>query len=74
MNIGDRVRLLHGKEEGIIRRISSGGRIEVEIEDGFIIPAVKSEVVVIAAAEKSYFGASPTEIKEIEAPLPVSAP
>ncbi len=74
MNIGDRVRLLHGKEEGIIRRISSGGRIEVEIEDGFIIPAVKSEVVVIAAAEKSYFGVSPAETKEAEAPLPISAP
>lgn len=74
MNIGDRVRLLHGKEEGVIRRISSGGRIEIEIEDGFVIPAVKSEVVVIAAAEKSYFGASPAETKEAEVALPVSAP
>lgn len=74
MNIGDRVRLLHGKEEGVIKRISSGGRIEVEIEDGFVIPAIKSEVVVIAAAEKSYFGASPAESQEAEAPLPISAP
>lgn len=74
MNIGDRVRLLHGKEEGIVRKVSSGGRIEVEIEDGFIIPAIKSEVVIIAEAEKSYFGDAPVTAKESEAPLPVSAP
>lgn len=74
MNIGDRVRLLHGKEEGIVRKVSSGGRIEVEIEDGFIIPALKSEVVIIAEAEKSYFGDAPSSTKESEAPLPVSAP
>lgn len=56
MNIGDRVRLLHGKEEGIIRKISSSGRLEIEIEDGFIIPALKSEAVLIHSAEQSYFG------------------
>ena len=74
MNIGDRVRLLHGKEEGVVRRVSSGGRIEVEIEDGFIIPALKSEVVIIAEAEKSYFGDAPASLKETETPLPISAP
>ncbi len=47
MNIGDRVRLLHGNEEGTIRKISSSGRIEVEIEDGFIIPAQKQELVLV---------------------------
>lgn len=56
MNIGDRVRLLHGNEEGIITKISAGGRVEVEIEDGFHIPAIKNEVVVISATEKQYFG------------------
>jgi hypothetical protein len=74
MNIGDRVRLLHGKEEGTIRKISSGGRIEVEIEDGFIIPAMKSEVVLIAAAEKNYFGENPNPSSEKENLLPVSGP
>lgn len=74
MNIGDRVRLLHGKEEGVVRKVSSGGRIEVEIEDGFIIPALKSEVVIIAEAEKSYFGEAPDSQKESESPLPISAP
>lgn len=56
MNIGDRVRLLHGNEEGTITKISSGGRVEVEIEDGFRIPAMKNEVVLISKAEKAYFG------------------
>jgi hypothetical protein len=74
MNIGDRVRLLHGKEEGVVRKVSSGGRIEVEIEDGFLIPALKSEVVIVAEAEKSYFGEQPSASKESESPLPVSAP
>jgi len=74
MNIGDRVRLLHGKEEGTIRKISSSGRIEVEIEEGFIIPAMKTDVVVIAEAEKSYFGAVTGISKEAETPLPISAP
>ncbi len=65
MNIGDKVRLLHSNDEGIITKISDKGRIEIEIEDGFRIPAMKNEVVVISAVEKEYFGqekiASPTE-------------
>ena len=74
MNIGDRVRVLHGKEEGVIRKVSTGGRLEVEIEDGFVIPVMKSEVVLIAEAEKSYFGDSQTSSVDIEIPLPISAP
>jgi dsDNA-specific endonuclease/ATPase MutS2 len=56
MNIGDRVRLLHGNEEGVITKISSGGKVEIEIEDGFRIPALKKEIVLISAVESSYFG------------------
>lgn len=74
MNIGDRVRVLHGKEEGIVRKVSAGGRIEVEIEDGFVIPVLKSEVVLIAEAEKSYFGEAHNPSQEVETPLPISAP
>lgn len=55
MNIGDRVRLLHGNEEGVITKIS-GSRVEVEIEDGFRIPAMIKEVVVISSVERQYFG------------------
>ena len=56
MNIGDKVRLVRGTEEGVITKISSGGQVEIEIEDGFRIPALKSEVVLIHQAEKAYFG------------------
>ncbi len=54
MNIGDKVRMLHGNEEGIIRKIS-GSRVEIEIEDGFLIPALKNEIVVIHSSEKTFF-------------------
>lgn len=63
MNIGDRVRMLHGNEEGIIRKVS-GHRVEVEIEDGFLIPAMKNEVVLISKAEKQHFKTGETEEKE----------
>lgn len=68
MNIGDKVRLLHGNEEGVIVKISASGRVEVEIEDGFRIPAMKNEIVVISSAEKQYFGDS----KEVVADQPGS--
>ena len=74
MNIGDRVRLLRSTEEGIVRKISSSGRIEVEIEDGFTIPALKSEAVVIHSAEEAYFGKKEEGIEEEKTPLPISKP
>jgi len=55
--------LLHGNEEGTITKVSAGGRIEIEIEDGFRIPANKNEVVVIHAAERQYFGDGEVEEK-----------
>lgn len=63
MNIGDKVRLLHGNEEGVITKIS-GSKVEIEIEDGFRIPALKNEVVVISASERMIFGE-----KEMEVPV-----
>jgi hypothetical protein len=51
MNIGDKVRLIHGKEEGIIRKVVNDRLIEIEIEDGFLIPVLKNEVVLIASEE-----------------------
>lgn len=64
MNIGDRVRLLHGNEEGVITKVSPGGRVEIEIEDGFRIPAMKNEVVVISSIEKQYFGEEKEGVKD----------
>jgi len=51
MNIGDRVRFIHSKDEGIIVKINDNKIIEVEIEDGFQIPVLRSEVTAIAADE-----------------------
>jgi hypothetical protein len=56
MNIGDRVRLLKGKEEGVVTGFKDQKLVEVEIEDGFVIPVMKNELVVIASDEKTYFG------------------
>lgn len=55
MNIGDKVRMLRGSEEGVITRFLDKGLIEVEIEDGFPIPVMREEVVVIAKEEADYF-------------------
>ncbi len=55
MNIGDKVRLLRGSEEGVITQFLDGNLIEVEIEDGFGIPVMRSEVVVVAQEEDKYF-------------------
>jgi len=51
MNIGDKVRLVHGKEEGIIYAFLPGNVVEVEIEDGFRIPVLRNEVVTISPVE-----------------------
>jgi len=55
MNIGDRVRLLHGKEEGVVKRFTDNRFVEVEIEDGFVIPVLRSELVVVSKEETSRF-------------------
>lgn len=51
MNIGDKVRLVHGKEEGVVYRFLPGNVVEIEIEDGFRIPVLKNEVVLISPLE-----------------------
>ena len=61
MNIGDRVRLLRGKEEGIIRKFISDKLVEVEIEDGFSLPVLRSEIVQVAAEESVAFKNAPKQ-------------
>lgn len=56
MNIGDRVRMLKTPEEGIVTKILDGNMVEVEIEDGFQIPALRSELVKVAKEEEIFFG------------------
>lgn len=62
MNIGDRVRLVHGREEGIITKFLPGDIVEVEIEDGFRIPVQKREVALVSPEEKNRFrGVEPAQ-------------
>jgi hypothetical protein len=65
MHIGDKVRLLHGHEEGIITNILPNNIIEVEIEDGFVIPVLRKEVAVVAKEESLHF--TPQETQPLEA-------
>ncbi len=51
MNIGDKVRLVHGREEGIVYAFLPGNVVEVEIEDGFRIPVLRNEIVTISPVE-----------------------
>lgn len=57
MNIGDKVRLTHGIEQGVITRILQGNIVEVEIEDGFKIPVQRSELSVVSSVEAQVFKA-----------------
>jgi len=59
MNIGDKVRLVHGREEGIIYAFLPGNVIEVEIEDGFRIPVLRNELVTISPVESQRLNRTP---------------
>ncbi|AFM06029.1 Smr domain-containing protein [Bernardetia litoralis DSM 6794] len=65
MKIGDKVRMLSGTEEGVITKILQNGQVEVEIEDGFALPVMAAEIVIIHKQEEKYFGKkSPVSIEE----------
>jgi Smr domain len=55
MNIGDKVRLIHSKEEGIITRFLKNDVIEVEIEAGFKLPVMRRELAVVSKSEDKAF-------------------
>jgi hypothetical protein len=71
MIAGDRVRLIHDKEEGIIQQVMADGRVMVLLDSGFDLPMYPSELVVISQAEQRYFGKhEPAEPTEKQTPLP----
>ncbi len=55
MNVGDRVRLLTGTEEGIITRLLDSELVEVAIDNDFTIPVLRRELVAVAAEEGQAF-------------------
>ena len=70
MNIGDKVRMLRGKEEGFITKIINDKLVEVEIEDGFRIPTLRADVVVVSHEEANYFEKEQEKVEEKIAPPP----
>ena len=66
MNIGDRVRVLHGTEEGIVIKIIDNKTVEIEIDQGFTFPVLISDLVKITNQEEQYF--SEERSSEIVAP------
>src|SRR5690606_31489754 len=58
MNVGDRVRLMSGREEGIITRILDNNIVEVAIDNDFTIPVTRREIVLIAPEEAKAFRGS----------------
>jgi dsDNA-specific endonuclease/ATPase MutS2 len=76
MNVGDRVRLMSGREEGIITRILENNIVEVAIDNDFTIPVSRREIVLIAPEEAKAFRntepegyAKPAARKEPPAPV-----
>ncbi|QCR21226.1 Smr/MutS family protein [Pontibacter sp. SGAir0037] len=72
MNVGDRVRLMSGREEGIITRILDNNIVEVAIDNDFTIPVARREVVVIAPEEAKFLrndAPQPAARKEPAAPV-----
>jgi hypothetical protein len=65
MNIGDKVRMLHGREEGVITRFLDGQVVEVEIEDGFKIPILRSELALVSGDESRLLRRNPAENESV---------
>jgi hypothetical protein len=66
MKTGDKVRFLRSTESGIIRRIIDNSTVEVEIEDDFLIPMLKSELVVVSKQETKEFEKSDDIVSDLK--------
>ncbi|NMM50532.1 Smr/MutS family protein [Marinigracilibium pacificum] len=74
MNIGDKVRFLRGTESGVVTSIVDNQTVMVEIEDGFEIPVLRSELVFISKEETTYFKKKETPEYEKQAEKIKAAP
>lgn len=61
MNIGDKVRVVHGKEEGVVVGFTSKGLVEVMLVDGFRIPFSRADLVVVSNLEAKVFMPEPED-------------
>ncbi len=65
------MRLMHGKEQGVITRFLDNNLVEVAIDNDFTIPVMRREVVVVAPEEDQMFknAPAPAPTKKPEAPV-----
>lgn len=61
--------MLRGKEEGFITKIINEKLVEVEIEDGFRIPTLRSDLVLVSREEADYFDREQEEEKAPVLPI-----
>ena len=54
------MRVVHGRESGVVVGFGPKGVIEVMLSDGFKIPFAKSDLVVVSALEDKVFALDPT--------------
>ena len=72
MNVGDRVRVIKGTEEGVVTQFLANNIVEIEIEDGFTIHVLKNELALISSQEAQIFGAPKREVPKAHEAKPVS--
>lgn len=69
MKPGDKVRFLRTTGEGVVKKINPDGTADVEIEDGFIVPSLRSDLVVVASEESNTFQPYQRD-QNVETPVP----
>jgi hypothetical protein len=74
MNIGDKVRMMRSREEGVITKFIDNNTIEIAIDGDFRIPVLRKEIVVIAREESSFVALAGTDPKKPGKQAPAIAP
>ncbi|MDR1939036.1 MAG: DUF2027 domain-containing protein [Tannerellaceae bacterium] len=68
IKIGDKVRFLNSVGGGIVRRFQGKDRVLVEDADGFEVPALARELVVVESLDKQVYTSKPKPQAPVEAP------
>ncbi len=55
MNIGDRVRMIRDKQEGVVTKIIDDKLVEIRIDEGFTYPVLRQELAIVNREEEVYF-------------------
>ena len=68
IKIGDKIRFLNTTGGGIVRRFQGKDQVLVEDEDGFEVPALIRECVVVGSEEKQTQSSQRSPIPQVAAP------